>query len=61
VNRPLRTDGLPTLENGEPVLHRWFVLVLAVVIPATLVVVTAAFLLIGRDTVAAAERVVRWH
>ncbi len=56
MNRPLRTDGLPTLANGEPVLHRWFVLLLAVIIPATLAVVIAAFLLIGRDTVAAAER-----
>lgn len=52
----LRTDGLPTLDNGEPVLHRWFVLLMAVLVPLTVIVTVVAFLLIGRDTVGAAER-----
>lgn len=56
MNQPLRTDGRPTLANGEPVLHRWFVVAMLVLVPVTVVVVVAAFLLIGRETVAPAER-----
>ena len=56
MNQPLRTDGLPTLPNGEPVMHRWFVLAMAVLVPVTLAVFVAALMLIGRDTVDAAER-----
>jgi len=56
VNQPLRTDGLPTLANGEPVLHRWFVLVMFAVIPVTLAVAVVALFLTGRDTVDAADR-----
>lgn len=56
MNQPLRTDGLPTLGNGEPVLHRWFVLFMLVLVPVTMTVVVVALMLIGRDTVDAAER-----
>ena len=54
---PLREDGLPTLPTGEPVLHRWFVIVLLVLAPVA-VAVTAWGLLssTGGGSISAAER-----
>jgi hypothetical protein len=53
---PLRTDGLPTLPTGEPVLQRWFVLLTLVMVPVALVVVVWAFLSVDREELTAAER-----
>lgn len=35
---PLRDDGLPTLPTGEPVLHRWFVLSMLLLVPVAVAV-----------------------
>lgn len=53
---PLRTDGLPTLPTGEPVLQRWFVLFALAMVPVAIAVVVWAFLSIDRDELTAAER-----
>jgi hypothetical protein len=53
---PLRTDGLPTLPTGEPVLQRWFVLFALTMVPVAIAVVVWAFLSIDRDELTAAER-----
>ena len=53
---PLRDDGLPTLPTGEPVLHRWFVLAMLVLVPVTIAVTVWAFSMLDRDTLSAAER-----
>lgn len=53
---PLRTDGLPTLPTGEPVLQRWFVLLALVMVPVALAIMVWAFLSIDRDELTAAER-----
>jgi hypothetical protein len=53
---PLREDGLPTLPTGEPVLHRWFVIGLLLLVPVTLAVTVWAFLAIDREELSAAER-----
>lgn len=55
---PLRDDGLPTLPTGEPVLHRWFVIAMLVLVPIGIgVSIWAAVEVFGRDdTIAAAER-----
>jgi hypothetical protein len=53
---PLQGDGLPTLPTGEPVLQRWFVVALLVMVPVALAVTVWAFLAIDRDTLSAAER-----
>jgi hypothetical protein len=53
---PLEGDGLPTLPTGEPVLHRWFVLAMLVLVPLALVVTVWAALSIQRDELSAAER-----
>ena len=55
---PLRDDGLPTLPTGEPVLHRWFVIAMLVLVPIAVVVsVWAALTVWGeRDQLPAAER-----
>lgn len=52
----LRTDGLPTLPTGEPVLQRWFVLLALVMVPVAIAVTIWAFLSIDRDELGAAER-----
>lgn len=54
---PLRDDGKPTLPTGEPVLHRWFVLAMLLLVPAAVgVTIWAASATFGRDTLTAAER-----
>jgi hypothetical protein len=54
---PLREDGLPTLPTGEPVLHRWFVIAMLLLVPVALgVTVWAAMAVFGRTELPAAER-----
>ena len=53
---PLREDGLPTLPTGEPVLHRWFVILLLVLAPIALAVTAWALLSIGGEPISPAER-----
>lgn len=54
---PLRDDGLPTLPTGEPVLHRWFVIAMLVLVPIGLAVsVWAATQIAGREEIPPAER-----
>lgn len=53
---PLRDDGLPTLATGEPVLQRWFVIALLIMIPLAVAVTVWAFLAIDREPLTAAER-----
>lgn len=53
---PLRTDGLPTLPTGEPVLQRWFVLLALVMVPVAAAVTVWAFLSVDREPLTAAER-----
>ena len=53
---PLKDDGLPTLATGEPVLQRWFVITLLILVPVALAVTVWAFLAIDREPLSAAER-----
>lgn len=53
---PLRDDGLPTLATGEPVLQRWFVITLLILVPVAVAVTVWAFLAIDREPLSAAER-----
>jgi hypothetical protein len=53
---PLAGDGLPALPTGEPVLHRWFVLAMLVLVPAAIAVSLWAVSSIQRDPIPAAER-----
>lgn len=53
---PLRDDGLPTLPTGEPVLQRWFVITVLVMVPIGIAVTIWAFLSIPRDELTPAER-----
>lgn len=54
---PLRNDGKPSLPTGEPVLHRWFVLAMLVLVPLAIgVTIWAASATFGRDQLTAAER-----
>jgi hypothetical protein len=53
---PLTGDGLPALPTGEPVLHRWFVLTMLLLVPVALGVSVWAATSIQRDTIPAAER-----
>ncbi|MEX2420857.1 MAG: hypothetical protein WD670_03465, partial [Actinomycetota bacterium] len=49
-------DGLPTLATGEPVLQRWFVLAMLVLVPVTIAVGVWGLLAIDREPLTAAER-----
>lgn len=49
-------DGLPALPSGEPILHRWFVLLMIPLVVAALVVTVWAFQAGRRDPLSAAER-----
>ncbi len=49
-------DGLPALPSGEPLLARWFVLALLVLVPTGLAVMAWAFLSISRPRIDAAAR-----
>lgn len=54
---PLRDSGLPTLPTGEPVLQRWFVIAMLVLVPLGLAVsVWAATQIFGRDALPPADR-----
>jgi hypothetical protein len=53
---PLEGDGLPTLPTGEPVLQRWFVIAMLLLVPVAVGVTVWAALSIQRDVVPAAER-----
>ena len=53
---PLREDGLPTLPTGEPVLHRWFVLGMLVLVPLAVAVTLWALLAVDRPELGPAER-----
>ncbi len=53
---PLKDDGLPTLPTGEPVLQRWFVVTMLVMVPVAVAVTVWALLSIDRDPLSAAER-----
>ena len=53
---PLRDDGLPTLPTGEPVLQRWFVIAVLVIVPIGIAVTVWAFLAIPRDELTPAQR-----
>lgn len=52
----MREDGLPTLATGEPVLQRWFVITLLIMVPLAMAVTVWAFLAIDREPLSAAER-----
>jgi len=53
---PMRDDGLPTLPTGEPVLQRWFVLLMLLLVPIALAVTVWAWLATDRSPAPAAER-----
>lgn len=54
---PLRDSGRPTLPTGEPVLHRWFVIAMLVLVPVALgVSVWAATFVFDRDVIEPADR-----
>lgn len=53
---PLRDDGLPTLPTGEPVLPRWFVVLMLLLAPVAIGVTIWGFLAIDREPLSAAER-----
>lgn len=54
---PLRDDGLPTLPTGEPVLARWFVVLMIVLVPVAIGVTVWAFSSIpDGEVISAAER-----
>jgi hypothetical protein len=55
-HRPLVTDGLPTLPTGEPVLYRWFVLLMLALVPIGLGVSVWAYLSIPRGVLPPEER-----
>lgn len=49
-------DGLPALPDGEPVLARWFAILMVVLVPVGLAVSAWAFLSFDREELTAAER-----
>jgi hypothetical protein len=49
-------DGLPQLPSGEPLLHRWFVIAVAALIPVGVGVGVWAFFAISGATIPPAER-----
>jgi hypothetical protein len=53
---PLRDDGLPTLPTGEPVLARWFVLVMLLLVPVAIAVSVFAWRAADRDPPPPIER-----
>lgn len=53
---PLADDGLPTLPTGEPVLPRWFVIVMLALVPVAVAVTVWAFTSVDRERLSAAER-----
>jgi hypothetical protein len=53
---PLRDDGLPTLATGEPVLARWFVITMLLLVPVAVAVTVLAWQSASREPPAAIER-----
>ena len=53
---PLRGDGLPTLATGEPVLARWFVIVMLLLVPVAVAVSVLAWQAASRQPPDAIER-----
>jgi hypothetical protein len=53
---PLRDDGLPTLATGEPVLARWFVIVMLLLVPVALAVMVVAWQATDREPSSTVER-----
>lgn len=54
---PLRDSGRPTLPTGEPILHRWFVIAMLVLVPIALgVSIWAATFVFGREVIEPADR-----
>jgi hypothetical protein len=53
---PLRDDGLPTLATGEPVLARWFVIVMLLLVPVAVGVSVIAWQAASREPPPAIER-----
>lgn len=53
---PLRDDGLPTLATGEPVLARWFVLTMLLLVPVAIVVSVIAWRATDREPPPPIER-----
>lgn len=53
---PLVDDGLPTLPTGEPVLQRWFVIAMLVLVPVAIVVTLWGLFSVDRAQLSAAER-----
>lgn len=49
-------DGLPSLPSGEPILARWFVLLMIPLVIAAIVVTVWMFASFGREPLTAAER-----
>lgn len=49
-------DGLPALPDGEPLLARWFAILMVVLVPIGLAVSAWAFLSFDREELTAAER-----
>lgn len=52
----MELDGLPSLPTGEPVLARWFVVLMLVLVPVAIGVTVWALTAIPRDELTAAER-----
>ena len=53
---PLKDDGLPTLATGEPVLARWFVITMLLLVPIALAVSVVAWRATDREPPSAIER-----
>jgi hypothetical protein len=53
---PLRDDGLPTLPTGEPVLARWFVITMLLLVPVAIAVSVVAWRATDREPPTAIER-----
>jgi hypothetical protein len=53
---PLRDDGLPTLQTGEPVLARWFVIMMLLLVPVAVAVSVVAWRAADREPPTAIER-----
>jgi len=53
---PLRDDGMPTLATGEPVLARWFVITMLLLVPVAVVVSVLAWRAADREPPPAIER-----
>lgn len=54
--QPLRDDGMPTLATGEPVLARWFVITVLLLIPIAIAVSVFAWRAIDREPPGPVER-----